>query len=73
VEDALQLLTGHIALAGLALVVVGCWFGWPRPQRAQPGQGVVFTFAQAQTVFGLIIAFIGLVLMVIGLASHPLY
>jgi hypothetical protein len=72
-EDAIQLLTGHMALAGLVLTLVGCGFGWPRRLRSQRAERSVFSFGQAQTLLGLVVAFVGLVLLVIGLATHPVY
>ena len=73
VPSCVSVQAGHLTLAGVALMVLGCWFGWPRPQHAQRGRDVGFSFVQAQTVFGLVVAFVGLVIWVIGVASHPVY
>ena len=72
-EDAIQVFTGHVALAGLALTVLGCWVGWPRQLHSQRAQSGAFSFGQAQTLLGLVVAFVGLVLLVIGLTAHPMY
>jgi hypothetical protein len=74
VEDAVQLLTGHIVLVGLALLLVGFWIAWPRVGGGSSlGTRSPLTFAQTQRAVGLILAVIGLILVVIGMVSHPLY
>ena len=69
--DALQLITGHITLAGAALIVLGCWFGWSRPPNGARASQI--SFGQLQPILGIVVAFVGLVLLVFGVVSHPLY
>jgi hypothetical protein len=73
VEDPIQLLTGHFALVGGALMVLGCWVAWPRHLNALGTSPRTFSFSRSQTAFGLILAVLGLIFLTFGLVAHPLY
>jgi hypothetical protein len=72
-EDAFQLFTGNLALVGVGLTIVGLWFAWPRQMISVNQRVIPVSLAQFQTLIGVVIAFLGVVLLIIGLAAHPVY
>jgi hypothetical protein len=72
-EDAIQLFTGHLALVGLVVMLVGSWVAWPRPLVFGSRRLTLISLSNLQMFFGLVMALLGLILLVIGVVSHPVY
>jgi hypothetical protein len=73
VEDPIQLLSGNLALVGVVLFLLGCWLGWPRHVKARGAITGAFSIGRSQTLLGVVIAVLGLVLLTFGLVAHPVY
>jgi hypothetical protein len=72
VDAGTQLFMRYLTLAGVVLLLFGCWFAWPRALGTRGAIPNFFTFARTQSVVGIVLAVLGLVLAIIGLVSQPL-